>query len=143
MLITLLAVTFVVCLIVASIVVKIFNKAVKDILVKILGTEISDAWAKYIFFAMHVSGLSNGVRIWEFEKYLYTYSSPDYNVPVLDFNRWTFELTRSVLEALSAISMVLFVFFIFALIALVVIRILEVKLLKTKQNISNSDTVTQ
>lgn len=131
MFITLLLVTFVISIAVSTIVVYFFYKPIDAILKRILLDEISKVWARYLYFAIYVVGVSTGVRIWDLEKYVtpQTYEKTANGVqipPELTQERWVLEVYRTVIESLQGIAWLLLVFFIVALIAFVVIRIVEV-----------------
>jgi peptidoglycan/LPS O-acetylase OafA/YrhL len=133
MFITLLLVTFVISIVVSSVVVYFFYKPIQAILKRILLDEISNVWARYLYFAIYVVGVSTGVRIWDLEKYV-TPQITDRTAtvpPELTQDRWVLEVYRTVIESLQGIAWLLLVFFIIALIAFVVMRIVEV-LSKTK-----------
>jgi hypothetical protein len=59
----LLIITFLVALTVSFVVVWIFARPIDGILKRIIADEISSAWLKYIKFAIHVVGVSKGVRV--------------------------------------------------------------------------------
>lgn len=127
MFITLLAVTFVISLVVASIVTAIFGKPVDGILKRIISDEISQAWLKYLKFAIYVVGVSSGVRIWELEKYITPRTFGGQEVIALTTDRWVLEVYRTIIESLQGIAWLLLVFFVFALIAFVIVRIFEMR----------------
>src|SRR5262249_18980690 len=102
------------------------------ILRRIISDEISQAWAKYIKFAIYVVGVSSGVRIWELERYI---TPPQYTaaqVIELTRDRWILEVYRTIIGALQGIAWLLLVFFIFSLIAFVIVRISELRRIKTE-----------
>ena len=70
MFITLLIVTFVLSILVCSIIAKLFSNSLKKILERLTEPAISESFRKYILFAMYVVGISSGVRIWELERYI-------------------------------------------------------------------------
>jgi hypothetical protein len=61
--ITLLIVTFVISVLVSAAVATMFAKPIDSILQRVISDAISQAWVKYINFAMYVVGISSGVRI--------------------------------------------------------------------------------
>ena len=127
MFITLLIVTFVIAFVVSSIVVLMFSKPIDKILVRIISDEISKAWSKYLKFAIYVTGISAGVRIWELEKYI---TEPRYegaNIVELNAERWVLEVYRTVIATLQGVAWMLLVFFVFALVAYVIVRARESK----------------
>ncbi|HMO79664.1 MAG TPA: hypothetical protein PKD24_02635 [Pyrinomonadaceae bacterium] len=125
MFITLLAVTFLISLGVSALVVYVFKKPIDSILKRILQDEISYAWAKYLYFAIFVVGVSTGVRVWELEKYVTQRMPGDIPVPDLNRDRWVLEVYRTIIESLQGLAWVLLVFFILALIAFIIVRISE------------------
>ena len=131
MFITLLAVTFFISLAVSFIVVKVFNASIDSILKRIISDAISDAWLKYLKFAIYVVGISSGVRIWQLEKYITPLRHKDAKIVELTTERWVLEVYRTIIETLQGIAWLLLVFFIFALIAYVMVKIFESR--KTKE----------
>jgi hypothetical protein len=124
MVITLLVTTFLIALMVASIVVLIFAKPIDSILQRVVPVEISRAWAKYLKFAIYVVGIGGGVRVWDFEKYL-TLQDPYQEIVPLTLDRWVLEIYQTVIGTLQSTAMLLLVFFVFALLAVVLVRIFE------------------
>ncbi|MDK2946367.1 MAG: hypothetical protein PWQ85_1146 [Geotoga sp.] len=122
---------FVVSILVSYIVAKVFNIPIKKILDRIINDPISDAWRKYIIFAIYITGISSGVRIWEVERYFGLSEYVDQSGRVvskavpLTGERWTLEILRTIIEALQGVSIMLLVFFIFALIAFVITKSIE------------------
>ncbi|MBC8196468.1 MAG: hypothetical protein H8E60_01135 [Candidatus Marinimicrobia bacterium] len=126
MFLILLIVTFILSVIVSLIIVKIFNRPIENILNRIISDSISQVWSKYLYFAILVTGISNGVRIWDLEKYI-TANHKDFQVVELNFDRWVLEIYRTIIGSLQGIAWMLLVFFIFALIAFVIVRVAELK----------------
>lgn len=127
MFITLLIVTFAIAFVVSSIVVLVFAKPIDKILVRIISDEISRAWSKYLKFAIYVTGISSGVRIWELEKYI---TEPRYEgskIVELNPERWVLEVYRTIIATLQGAAWMLLVFFVFALVAYVIVRASELK----------------
>ena len=133
---TLLLVTFTLSIIVSFGVVKTFDKAIASIFSRIIQDQISSVWQKYIKFAAYVVGISGGVRIYQLERYI---SAPykDAEVLVLNSERWTLEVYRTIIETLQSLAWMYLVVFIFALIAYVIVRGFELKHQKT--NSQNSE----
>jgi hypothetical protein len=126
MFVTLLIVTFVIALSVSFIVVRIFDRPLRQILGRLITEELSSAWHRYIIFAVYVVGVSGGVRIWNLEQYILP--RPNDQPPlVLDGNRWTLEVYRTVIGTLQSIAWLLLVFFVFALLAYVIMRGMELR----------------
>lgn len=124
MFLTLLAVTFLVALAVSFVVARIFSGSVRRILARLVSDELSDAWHRYILFALYVVGVSRGVRVYALEQYVLP--RPDDQAPlVLTPERWTLEVYRTVIETLQGVAWMLLVFFLVALVAYVVVRAFE------------------
>jgi ABC-type xylose transport system permease subunit len=125
----LLLITLLVALGVSFAVAKAFAKPLDAILQRIIADSISAAWLKYMKFAILVVGVSSGVRVREFEKYI-TPSRWEKDAKVVEFTfeRWVLELYRTAIETLQGIAWMLLVFFVFALVAYVIVRIAELKL---------------
>lgn len=128
MFITLLLVTFAIAFVVCSVVVLIFGRPIGNILGRIIADKISKAWLKYLKFAIYVTGISAGVRVWELEKYI-TGSRYDAEVKMVELtrDRWVLEVYRTVIGTLQGVAWMLLVFFVFALIAYVIVRAFELK----------------
>ena len=135
MFVTLLIVTFCISFAVSSIVVFIFAKPIDGILQRIIADPISEAWVKYVKFAIYVVGISSGVRVWELERYITPgqYGGPQTQPQVLELTRerWILEVYRTIIECLQGIAWLLLVFFAVALVAFVIVRVFELKKLKT------------
>jgi hypothetical protein len=115
MFITLLAVTFVLALVVTTIVARVFRRSITGILGRIFVPEIAAAWQRYMTFAIYVVGISGGVRIWELEKYI---TARKEEPPlVLNMDRWVLELYRTIIETLQSTAWLLLAFFVVAIIA--------------------------
>jgi hypothetical protein len=126
MLFALLLATFIISFIVSFLVVQFFNKPVGAILGRIIAGELSSAWQKYLTFAIYVVGISGGVRIWELERYITPQTEGGQTV-VLNAERWTLEIYRTIIGTLQSIAWMLLVFFVFSLIAFVIVRAFELK----------------
>jgi len=127
MFITLLIVTFVIALLVSFIVVRIFSKPIDAILNRIVSDAISKGWSTYLRFAMYVTGISSGVRVWKLERYITAPQCKDGKIIELSMNRWVLEVYRTIIGTLQGIAWMLLVFFIFALIAFVIVRAFELR----------------
>ena len=125
MILLLLLVTLLLSLGVSWLVARLFGSSIESILRRIIDDEISQVWSKYLRFAILVVGVSNGVRVWDYEKYL----NPSKEGPViaLTTERWVFELYHTVISALQGIAWLLLVFFVFALLAYVVMRAIDLR----------------
>jgi peptidoglycan/LPS O-acetylase OafA/YrhL len=131
MFLTLLLVTFLVSILACFIVVRIFDKPIQGILNRIVADDISNAWLKYVKFAIYVVGISGGVRIWSLERYVNP-NSPDEKPLVLNWERWTLDIYSTIIQTLQSIAWMLLVFFTVALIAYVLVRIFELRQARAK-----------
>ncbi len=127
MFITLLATTFVISFVVSTIVVLIFTRPLDGILNRIVSDQISTAWSKYLKFAIYVTGVSSGVRIWELEKYITRQQYTGSDIVQLTTERWVLEIYRTIIGTLQGIAWMLLVFFVFALVAYTIVRVFELK----------------
>jgi hypothetical protein len=121
MFIPLLIVTFTISLATCFMARRLFQKPITAILSRIIGEPLSEAWRRYITFAIYVVGVSGGVRIWELEKYVTPHPSRGEPI-ILNADRWTLEVYRTIIETLQSIAWMLLVFFVVALVAYVIIR---------------------
>ena len=133
MFIMLLVVTFAIAFVVSTIVVLIFAKPINKILARIISDEISKAWSKYLKFAIYVTGISAGVRVWELEKYITEPRFESAKIVELNAERWVLEVYRTIISTLQGVAWMLLVFFVFALVAYVIVRTFELK-----KKVSNS-----
>jgi hypothetical protein len=124
MFITLLIVTFVIAVLVTVVVSIAFNSSIARILERIFSEPIAAAWQRYVMFAIYVVGIPGGVRIWELEKYI-TPRGKDEPALVLNMDRWTLEVYRTIIETLQSIAWLLLVFFAVALFAYIIVRVSE------------------
>ncbi len=128
MFLSLLLVTFLTAVAVSLLVMVLFARPIAGILGRIIADTISTAWVKYMKFAIVVVGVSSGIRVYDLERYL-----PDPatgTLPaglVLSPERWTLELTRTIIESLQGCAWLLLVFYVFALVAYVIVRLAEMK----------------
>jgi hypothetical protein len=126
MFVTLLVVTFLIAFAVSTIVARFFREPLDKILSRIIADDISKAWSKYLIFAIYVTGISSGVRIWAIEKYVTESTS-------LTGQRWVLEVYHTIIGTLQGIAWMLLVFFVFALVAYVIVRAFEMKRQKPDQ----------
>lgn len=120
----LLIVTFLVALLVSFGVAKMFSDSIRRILERLVAPDLSGAWHRYLIFALYVVGISGGVRVFSLEQYVNP-RDPKEPALVLNANRWTLEVYRTVIGTLQSAAWMLLVVFIFLLIAYVVARGLE------------------
>ena len=121
---TLLLAAFLVAAILSHLVVVVFNKPLHKVFNRIIGDEISDAWVRYVKFAIYVVGISGGVRIWQLDRYLMPEGE---DAVVLTNALWGWEVFRTVLGTVQSITWMLLVVFLVALIAFVIVRGMELR----------------
>ena len=126
MFITLLIVTLLIALATSLLVLRLFDRLIRKILDRVVAAELSEAWNRYLGFAVVVVGVSGGVRIWSLEKYI-TARTDDGEPIVLNADRWILEVYRTLIGTLQSVAWILLVFFIFALIAYVIMRGFELR----------------
>jgi hypothetical protein len=123
---TLLGVTLLIACGVSFAVVRGFDKPIAAILSRIVAEDLSSAWHRYVKFAAYVVGISGGVRIREIERYI---SAPEEDVEVLVLNaeRWTLEVYRTIVATLQSVAWMLLVVFVVSLFAFVLVRGFELR----------------
>ena len=131
MIVTLLIATFIIALVVASLVAFIFAKPIGGIMARVVPGDISRAWTRYLVFAIYVFGIGGGVRVWDFEKYLAP-TPPTNQLVTLTADRWMLEIYQTIIGTLQSTATMLLVFFVFALIAVVIVRFAEIRATKTE-----------
>ena len=129
MFLSLLLVTFGIALFVSFVVARLFSGSIRRILERIVSPDLAGAWHRYLVFALYVVGVSGGVRIYSLEQYI---NPRDAKMPspVLNADRWTLEVYRTVIETLQSTAWMLLVAFVFLLLAFVVARGLELRAAK-------------
>ena len=124
MIVALLFTTFVISLVVATIVMLLFRRPIDSILRRLIRDDLSRAWTRYLQFAIYVVGVGGGVSVWSFEKYFGPVAPGEVKAE-LTGERWVLEIYQAIMGTLQSTAWLLLVFFIFALIALVIVRGLE------------------
>lgn len=124
MILSLLGVTFLVALAVATLAVVLFTRPIRRIIERIVPDAISAAWVRYLMFAMYVVGIGGGVNVRQIDRYL-SPREADGVVLSLTRDRWVIEIYSAAIGSLSAIAWMLLIFFVFALVAFVIVRALE------------------
>ncbi len=134
MFITLLIVTFAVAFGVAFIIDSLFKQSLDRIMKRIITDDIYTAWTRYVRFALYVVGISNGVRMWDLERYISPQTTRNDGQQILELTteRWILEVYRTIIETLQGIAWMLLLFFIFGLIAFVIVRISESRAKKSE-----------
>ncbi|AKJ64648.1 hypothetical protein [Kiritimatiella glycovorans] len=123
--IPLLGITFLISFAVCFVVVRMFRTPIESILHRIIADTISRAWAKYLRFAIYVTGISSGVNLRKIEQYVTAPQYKDAKIVELTSSRWVLEIYRTIIQTLQGIAWMLLVFFVFALIAFVIVRVFE------------------
>jgi hypothetical protein len=113
--------------VVSTLIVLFFSKPINNIMKRIISDDIYKAWVKYLKFAIYITGISSGVRIWDLEKYITKPMHEGAEIVCLTNERWVFEIYRTVIGTLGGIAWMLLVFFVFALVAYVIVRAFEMK----------------
>ena len=129
MFLSLLLVTFVIALLVSFVVARLFSASIRRILDRIVSPDLAGAWHRYLVFALYVVGVSGGVRMYSLEQYINP-RDPKAPALVLNSDRWTLEVYRTVIGTLQSTAWMLLVAFVFLLIAFVVARGLELRAVK-------------
>ena len=125
MFITLLAITLGVSLLTAGIVVMFFRRPIRQILDRIIGENVAEAWQKFLTFSLFVVGVSAGAQVWKLEQYLQPQPiGPDGKTRVLalDGPAVALEVYRTIIQVLQGMAWALLVFFMVALIAFVLVK---------------------
>ncbi len=130
MFITLLITTFIISVIVSFLVVKLFSNSIDKILNRLIEDSLSNAWVKYLKFAIYVVGISSGVNVWKLSQYIGTSETKALE---LNHNTWVLEIYSNIIGTLQGIAWLLLVFFIFALIGYMILRISELKNNRNKE----------
>lgn len=126
MFVALLGITFLVGLVISTLVAFLFTRPIRRIMARIVPDAISEAWVRYLIFAIYVVGIGGGVSLRRLERYV-TPDGEAGRVLELTGERWMVEIYSTVIGALGAITWMLLVFFVFALVAYVVVRVFELK----------------
>ncbi|MCP4482781.1 MAG: hypothetical protein GY817_08570 [bacterium] len=111
--------------VVSFVIVSLFKGAILSILNRIINDSLTIVLAKYFKFVLYVIGISNGVRIWQIEKYI----TPNHEGVIIELtkDRWILEFYHTILGSLRGMARVLLFFFVTAVIAFVIVRIFESK----------------
>ena len=104
---------------------RFFDPAVGKILSRTLGQDLADAWRKYVFFAIVVSGISGGVRQWSLQQYLPPAPGKGTTQLQLSGERWLLELFQAFISTLQSIAWVVLLFFLCAMLAYAIMRAVE------------------
>ena len=134
MFLLLLLITFCVALVTSVVVIQFFRKPTLAIFSRIIGEDIAVAWHRFLLFALYVVGVSSGVRLWALEKYILP-ATAERPVPVLDSNRWWFEVFSTIISTLGGLAWALLVFFVVALIAFALVRRRPAKSAEDQRNV--------
>ena len=121
MFLTLLVATFAIAVAVSFAVARLFDRSLRRILDRLIAPDLAGAWHRYLIFALYVVGISGGVRVWSLEMYV---NPRDPQAPplVLNADRWTLEIYRTIIGTLQSVAWMLLVVFVFLLVAYVIAR---------------------
>ena len=126
MFLTLLLATLTLALVVSVLVALFFRRPIQRILDRLVASDLSAAWLRYLLFAIVVVGVAGGVRIGSLARYIEP-AAHDQAPLVLNGDRWTLELYQTVIGTLQSTAWMLLIFFVFALLAYVIVRGLELR----------------
>ena len=105
---------------------QLFRQPIKKILTRLVTGDLSSAWQRYLRFAIYVVGISGGVPIYKFERYI-TGRGND-NIPLeLTSTRASLEIYRTMIQTAQSVAWMLLVFFVTALISYVTLRGFELR----------------
>ncbi len=124
MFITLFAITLFTSVVVSFLVNKIFSNSIKLILSKLVEKQIAQVFARYIYFALYVIGISGGVNLYSLERYL---KNSDPNLPLVTLNadKLFLEVYKTFIETLQSVTFLLFFFFLITLVSYVVLNAMQ------------------
>ena len=108
----------------------LFKKPVDDILQKIIGSELSGAWSRYMRFVFYVTAIGGGTRIWALERYFFPAPGADGKLPAVPeatTEFLVFKVCRTILDTLTSLAWVLFAFFAITLVVYAAMRIFKNK----------------
>ncbi|MEO5618267.1 MAG: hypothetical protein ABIS67_10880 [Candidatus Eisenbacteria bacterium] len=128
MFVILLAVTLGVALLTSGTVVFFFRKSIRQILDRIIGESVAQAWQKFLTFCLFVVGVSAGAQVWKLEQYLQPQPiGPEGKTRILtlDGPAIALEIYRTIIQVLQGMAWALLVFFVVALIAFVLVKFSE------------------
>lgn len=126
MFLTLLLATLSLAILVSVLAALFFRRPIQRILDRLVASDLSTAWLRYMLFAVVVVGVGGGVRIASLARYIEP-AAHDQVPLVLNGDRWTLELYQTVIGTLQGIAWMLLIFFVFALLAYVIVRGLELR----------------
>lgn len=117
----LLGLTLAIALAVSLGVARVFRNPIGRILDRIIADEISQAWRRYLGFAIVVVGVSGGVRVNSLERYIMPEDKLGQALE-LTGERLALEIYQTAIGTLGSIAWMLLLFFACALIAFVVVK---------------------
>lgn len=115
-----------IALLITSAVVWGFRSPIRGIFNRLIGESLSDAWVKFLTFALYVVGISSAVQAYRLDKYV-TKQHKDAILTELNLNTWVIEIYQSVRSVLGGLAWSLMSFFTVALIAFIIVRACELK----------------
>jgi hypothetical protein len=117
----LLAVLIIVSLVVAAVVVRIFDSSVRAVYRTLASNDFANACARYVMFAAFVVGLSTGARTYRLDRFIHA-DHQGAELRTLDADAWTLEIWTTIDSALQNLAWVYLWVFHLALIAYVLLR---------------------
>ncbi|AUH52734.1 hypothetical protein CXB49_19030 [Chromobacterium sp. ATCC 53434] len=118
---------------------RFFDPAVAKILGRTLGQDLAEAWRKYVFFAIVVSGISGGVRQWSLQQYLPPAPGKGSTQLPLSGERWMLELFQAFISTLMSIAWVVLLFFLCAMLTYAIMRAVEFRREEAAQRRHDAD----
>lgn len=115
-----------IALLLTSFVVFAFRKPIQGIFNRLIGEALSEAWVRFLTFALYVVGVSSAVHGYRLDKYVTTRNKGDV-LADLNVNTWVLEIYQSVRSVLGGLAWSLMSFFTIALIAFIIVRACELK----------------
>ncbi|HCF94750.1 MAG TPA: hypothetical protein DEW46_06795 [Verrucomicrobia bacterium] len=115
-----------VAVLLTSAVVVAFRKPIQGIFSRLIGEPLSDAWVRFLTFALYVVGISSAVHAYRLDQYVSTQHGGDV-IAELNVNTWVLEIYQTVRSVLGGLAWSLMSFFIIALIAFIIVRACELK----------------
>lgn len=70
MFISLLIALLSIALLITSVVVLAFRKPIQGIFNRLIGESVSEAWVRFLIFALYVAGISSAVQAYRLDKYV-------------------------------------------------------------------------
>jgi hypothetical protein len=122
MFVALLIVTFLLALVISLGIAWVFTKPLELVLQRLVKTELTSAWSRYLRFTMIVIGVSSGTRIQPLERYI---NAPSWTKETLKAGLtqeyWAAELYHTVSDSIVGIAWLLLLFVVIGIIAFIML----------------------